>query len=251
MKRIKMSIRDYIKLNEEQRKSVGKVTFDINDYISLDGVYRQTLTKKDLYDLSSRFAIPAYNRRTDLLKFISDNNPTPNILSNEYSKLDKDTNTRVGIERKYEYGTESFSPKKDMSLSELRNLVNKQILFLSAKTSTVSGWKNVLSKFYTNLKDAYDKIGINFKRVELNDEGYKKLWQVYNRIEQEYKETNLDSHQIVRMIYDVIIKKDGYNVSIDDLIKEIEKINSPTNIYETLKSKEEYIESYELKPNKD
>ena len=185
----------------------------IKDYINLPSETINSMTKEELLKLTRQFALPTTAKQRRLFN------------SDEFKDLPV-------VSSVLDYQNTSFFVNKNMSLNELRHIARLQKNFLQLKTSSLSGIKDVLDDFYDRIIKTGIEKGVVIERVKLNKEQYKKLWEVYNRIESEYQSVGYDSNQIQTEIYKVISSERAY-MSVDDII---ESLPNSSRIYEEYKT---------------
>ena len=185
-----------------------------------------SLSKENLYKLTKSLSIISSSRKKRIMDFMVDNPelPTANIF-------------REG--HKISYMDEKLSPNKELSIQKLRNLYLKQRNFLTAKSSTIKGFTEILDDFYKRIskgmKEVNKIVGYEENEVRvLNKEDYKKLWQLYNEVKDRYTGSGFDSNQIQSMVYE-IVEEYGEHNDLNGLLQILEETYTPEYIYEQKK----------------
>ena len=168
----------------------------IQDIMSMDWNYLNQLSSKEMKQLTSRL-VSAANKRIRRLQKTELGNIAPSLQ---------------GVKQR----GRAFSVK-GKNTNQVRNEFKMARNFLNMKTSTVSGWKDLLKRTYRRVKDT---TGYDPSTWDL--ESQQKFWKVYKKFEEMYGGTfrKGDSDRIQKMLMDLMDNTE--TMSEDELLRSLE-----------------------------
>ena len=200
------------------------------------------MTVKDLLNkvYSGKYQQPGYEKelKRDLNQLIS----AANKRIIKLRSAEQDTGITPAIVRMYDEqgkfnNNGKFSSKGVDTPQDMLNEINDLKKFLSAKTSTVSGFKTVM------IKDVKTRLGGKFgwskskSQKKISTENIKKFWETYNKLESSAKLRNgvynFDSERIIKMLWDNSFGEGLDNIDFDEIMLRVENtLNEELRAYE-------------------
>ena len=152
----------------------------IKELLKLSPEQRQKLNAKQLREAVDFTAKVAKARRTRVQTFLKE---TAAPKSTAYHDWSKAAQKRIGIKNYFEA---NFDAKPNATVNQLRHQLKINLTYLRAKTSTITGTKNELLRFYKRITGNKKATWDDFTgSAGGNRESFEKFWQLYERLKQD------------------------------------------------------------------
>lgn len=152
----------------------------IKELLKLSPEQRQKLNAKQLREAVDFTAKVAKARRTRIQTFLKE---TAAPKSTAYHDWSKAAQKRIGIKNYFEA---NFDAKPNATVNQLRHQLKINLTYLRAKTSTITGTKNELLKFYRRVSGKKKASWEDFtSSAGGNKDMFEKYWRLYERLKQD------------------------------------------------------------------
>lgn len=191
----------------------------IEDLIKLTPQQRQKLSLSELRKAVKFTAQVAERRRTRLANYMQETQTAKPTAFHDWSPA---AQKRIGIKN---YWEAKFTPKSYNNINQLRHQLKINLNFLRAKTTTISGAKQELLKFYKRItKNKRAKWADVEQSLVSTEGGMSKFWKIYQRISTDPEgmawKNVLGSERVQELIYE-IMEENPFD-DIDELYEKID-----------------------------
>lgn len=166
----------------------------VDDLLEADWSELVHLKKKELQSVITHYAKIANERRSDAIKKLRESElPTPLVYKSTKSKEGADNVSW------YRYG---FNYRRGSKVDEMRKKLRLIRQFLSDKTTTFEGWKEVLDNFVDRVSEKAD--------IVVTKRKYKQYWNIYLKAQErpiimaKFQSKKGSSDELQRAIIDII-----------------------------------------------